>query len=142
MNTKSVSGVKDVDQSKLVRAVAAFLKKSGKLKNPEWAEIVKTATYKELAPFDSDWYYTRVASVARYLYYRPRGVGGFAKTYSGCYRRGVRPSRYHVGSHSINRRALQALEQLQWVEKDKENGGRRLTSQGKRDLDRIASRVK
>jgi len=142
MSSRPVSGVKDVDQSKLVRATAAFLKKSGKLKVPEWTELVKTATYKELAPFDPDWYYTRVASVARYLYFRQRGVGGFAKTYSGCYRRGVRPSRYHIGSHSINRRALQQLEGLAWVEKDKEGGGRRLTSQGKRDLDRIASRVK
>jgi small subunit ribosomal protein S19e len=116
--------------------------RSGKVKVPEWADLVKTAVYKELAPFDGDWYYTRIASVARHLYYRRRGVGGFARTYSGRYRRGVRPSRYHIGSTSINRRALQQLEELNWVEKDKENGGRRLTREGIRDLDRIASRVR
>merc|ERR1712137_722227 len=50
---KSVS-VKDVDQHKFVRALAAFFKKSGKVKQPEWTDIVKTAVYKELAPFDED----------------------------------------------------------------------------------------
>jgi small subunit ribosomal protein S19e len=36
---------------------------------------------------------------------------------------------------------LQALEAIKLVEKDA-NGGRRLTSQGFRDLDRIASQIK
>ena len=35
----------------------------------------------------------------------------------------------------------QALESLKVVEKDT-NGGRRLTSQGRRDLDRIAAQIK
>ena len=26
---------------------------------PEWTDIVKTATFKELAPYDPDWYYIR-----------------------------------------------------------------------------------
>ena len=39
------------------------------------------------------------------------------------------------------RKALQALEGLKLVEKDP-NGGRRLTSQGRRDLDRIAAQLK
>jgi ribosomal protein S19E (S16A) len=26
---------------------------------PEWADIVKTAQFKELAPYDPDWYYVR-----------------------------------------------------------------------------------
>merc|ERR1712179_388950 len=51
---KSVS-VKDVDQHKFVRALAAFFKKSGKVKQPEWTDLVKTAVFKELAPFDEDW---------------------------------------------------------------------------------------
>ena len=36
---------------------------------------------------------------------------------------------------------LQALEGLKLAEKDP-NGGRRLTSQGRRDLDRIAAQIK
>lgn len=26
---------------------------------PNWVDIVKTATFKELAPYDPDWYYVR-----------------------------------------------------------------------------------
>merc|ERR1712117_693626 len=106
--------VKDVDQQKFVFALAAFLKKSGKVKVPEWADIVKTSVAKELAPYDEDWYYTRLASVASHL----------------C-----------RGSGSVARKALQSLEQLKLVQKDA-NGGRVLTSQGRRDLDRIASQTR
>ncbi|RWS25364.1 40S ribosomal protein S19-like protein [Leptotrombidium deliense] len=144
MNSKVKSvGVKDVDQTALVKAVAAFLKKSGKLKVPEWVDLVKTGIYKELAPFEEDWYYTRCASVARHLYHRsPVGVGAITKIYGGRYRRGVRPSHFCRGGKSIARKALQSLEQLKWIEKDANSGGRRLTSQGVRDLDRIAAQVK
>jgi small subunit ribosomal protein S19e len=43
---------------------------------------VKTGTYKELAPYDPDWYYIRAASMARKLYLKPGiGVGKFKKIY-------------------------------------------------------------
>ncbi|XP_069919385.1 small ribosomal subunit protein eS19 isoform X1 [Oryctolagus cuniculus] len=51
--------VKDVNQQEFVRALAAFLKKSGKLKVPEWVDTVKLAKHKELAPYDENWFYTR-----------------------------------------------------------------------------------
>merc|ERR1711963_1196836 len=72
--------VKDVDQQKFVVALSAFLKKSGKVRVPEWADIVKTSVAKELAPYDEDWYFTRVASVARHIYVRsPVGVKTITK---------------------------------------------------------------
>ncbi len=37
---------------------------------------------------------------------------------------------------------MQTLEALKWVEKDSDKGGRRLTRQGRKDLDRIASQMK
>ena len=51
--------VKDVNQQEFVRALAAFLKKSGKLKVPKWVDTVKLAKHKELAPYDENWFYTR-----------------------------------------------------------------------------------
>ena len=51
------------------------------------------------------------------------------------------PSHWRRGSGSIARKGLQTLEQLKLVEKDP-NGGRRLTSQGRRDLDRIAAQIR
>lgn len=32
------------------------------IKLPQWVDIVKTATYKELAPYDPDWYYIRAGA--------------------------------------------------------------------------------
>jgi ribosomal protein S19E (S16A) len=30
---------------------------------PEWTDIVKTAKFKELAPYDPDWYYIRAGEL-------------------------------------------------------------------------------
>ncbi|XP_041535572.1 40S ribosomal protein S19-like isoform X2 [Microtus oregoni] len=62
--------VKDVNQQEFVRALAAFLKKSGKLKVPEWVDTVELAKHEELAPYDENWFHTRAASTARHLYLR------------------------------------------------------------------------
>ena len=42
-----------------IAAYASHLKRSGKLEVPTWVDIVKTGAYKELAPYDPDWYYVR-----------------------------------------------------------------------------------
>ncbi|KAM3654608.1 LOW QUALITY PROTEIN: small ribosomal subunit protein eS19 [Ammospiza maritima maritima] len=108
--------VKDVNQQEFVRALAAFLKKSGKLKVPDWADTVKLAKHKELAPYDENWFYTRAAST-RHLYLRGgAGVGSMAKVYGGRQRRGVR-QHFSRGSGAVAR-ILQALEALKVVEKD------------------------
>ncbi|XP_019629207.1 PREDICTED: 40S ribosomal protein S19 [Branchiostoma belcheri] len=133
--------VKDVNQQEFVKAFAAFLKKSGKLRLPEWVDLVKTAPHKELAPYDPDWFYLRAASTARHLYMRGGvGVGAMCKIYGGRKRRGTKPAKFRVCSRGVSRTVLQALEGIKMVEKDAA-GGRRLTSQGQRDLDRIAGQV-
>ncbi|KAK1795452.1 hypothetical protein P4O66_010624 [Electrophorus voltai] len=133
--------VKDVNQQEFVRALAAFLKKSGKLKVPDWVDIVKLAKHKELAPCDDNWFYIRAASTVRHLYLRGGvGVGSMIKIYGGRKRNGVCPSHFSVASKNVARKVLQALEALKMVEKDP-NGGRRLTPQGTRDLDRIAGQA-
>merc|ERR1712121_330242 len=134
--------VKDVDQQKFVVALSAFLKKSGKVRVPEWADIVKTSVAKELAPYDDDWYYTRVASVARHIYVRsPVGVKTITKIYGVRRNNGSTPSLCNSASGEVARKVLHTLEQLKLVTKDP-NGGRVLTPQGRRDLDRIASQTK
>merc|ERR1711971_266530 len=135
-------GVKDVDQQVFTKALAAFLKKSGKVKLPEWVDLVKTNVAKELAPYDEDWYYTRIASMARHIYIRsPVGVSTMTKIYGVRQNNGSCPSHWRRGSGSIARKGLQALESLKLVEKDA-NGGRKMSSQGRRDLDRIAAQIK
>jgi ribosomal protein S19E (S16A) len=60
---------------------------------------------------------------------------------SGRKRNGVCPSHFCRTSGSVARKALQSLEHLKLVEKNTD-GGRKLTPQGRRDLDRIAAQVK
>ncbi|ORY69017.1 ribosomal protein S19e [Pseudomassariella vexata] len=135
-------GVRDVDARLFINAYAAFLKRQGKLPVPGWVDTVKTGHGNELPPSDPDWFYTRCASVARQVYLRKTvGVGRVSKMYGSAKNRGVRPSHHVDASGSVNRKAMQALEKLQILEQDEEKGGRRITQQGQRDLDRIAQTV-
>jgi len=132
--------VKDVDQQAYVKVLSKFLQKMN-VKQPDYVSLVKTGKYKELPPCDPNWFLTRVASVARHIYFRnPVGVGALTKIYGGRERRGVKPSHFCTGSGSVARRALQTLEALKFVEKSAD-GGRILTSQGRRHLDRIAAQI-
>lgn len=133
--------VKDVDQDKIVQGVALFLKKSGKLKVPDNMDVVKTSKSKDLSPVNADWFYVRCASILRRMYHRgPIGVGGIKKIYGTRKRDGVCPSHFCRADGAVSRRALQALEHIKLVEKHAD-GGRKLTAQGQRDLDRIASQI-
>merc|ERR1712136_459199 len=136
-----MSSVKDVDQQKFVVGFADFLKKSGKMTVPEWADLIKLSRFNEQGPHNPDWFYVRAASMARHLYIRaPAGVGSFTKIYGARKRNGTAPSHFMRASQSVSRRVLQALESMALVEQDT-NGGRRLTSQGRRDMDRIAAQI-
>jgi len=68
MSTSRGINVKDVASDQFVVAYAAHLKRIGKIEVPKWADLVKTASYKELAPYDPDWYYIRAGT-------RPLGPG-------------------------------------------------------------------
>ncbi|KAG0334649.1 40S ribosomal protein S19 [Podila horticola] len=60
--------------------------------------------------------------------------------HGGTVNRGSRPSHHVKSSGSIARKVLQALEKINVLEAD-ENGGRKITVDGQRDLDRIAASV-
>ncbi|KAJ8479301.1 hypothetical protein OPV22_023028 [Ensete ventricosum] len=80
--------VKDVSPHEFVKAYSAHLEirqvfpvtdnalsvEQIKLELPEWTDIVKTGRFKELAPYNPDWYYIRTASMARKIYLR-QGIG-------------------------------------------------------------------
>nr|XP_042136113.1 40S ribosomal protein S19-like [Peromyscus maniculatus bairdii] len=71
--------VKDVNQQEFLRALAAFLKESRKLKVPECLDTVNPAKHKELAPSDENCFYREAASTAQNLYLRG-GAGTQANT--------------------------------------------------------------
>lgn len=123
--------------------MALFLKKSGKMKLPEWVDYVKLGPHKELAPVNDDWYYMRAASVARHLFITsPVGMAHLRRAYGGKKRNGNARSHNCPSSGAVMRKILQNLETLKMVEKDPNSGGRRLTETGRRDLNRIAGQVK
>ncbi|KAL1505800.1 hypothetical protein ABEB36_005277 [Hypothenemus hampei] len=134
--------LKDVDQHKFVKAFAQFLKKTGKLRVPEWVDLVKTSRAKELAPYDPDWFHIRCAAILRHIYIRsPVGVGSITKIFGTRKRNGTKPSHFCRSAGSIARKSLQSLEALKLIEKSPD-GGRKLTQQGRRDVDRIAAQIK
>jgi small subunit ribosomal protein S19e len=60
--------VKDVSPHTFVKGYAAYLKRTGKIEVPKWVDLVKTGTFKELAPYDPDWYYVRCGMSLPFLY--------------------------------------------------------------------------
>mmetsp|Transcript_15184 Transcript_15184/g.17723 ORF Transcript_15184/g.17723 Transcript_15184/m.17723 type:complete len:167 (+) Transcript_15184:209-709(+) len=138
---ESGTTVKDVSSHAFVKMYAEHLKRQGKIELPSWVDLVKTATHKELAPFDEDWYYVRAASIARHVYLRPHtGIGGLRKKYGSRARRGTKTEHFHQANSGLIRHILQQLEAIGVVEKD--GKGRIITSTGQQDLDRIAGNLK
>ena len=102
--------VKDVSSHDFVIAYAAHLKRIGKIEVPKWADLVKTSTHKELAPYDPDWYYIRAAAIARRVYLRGGiGVGAFKRIFGGRISRGTRPEKFATGSGSVCRHILKEV---------------------------------
>ncbi|KAJ2079949.1 Protein component of the small (40S) ribosomal subunit [Coemansia sp. RSA 988] len=133
--------VKDVSSQEFIKAYAAHLKRSGKLEVPEWTEYAKTGSFKELGPYDPDWFYVRAAAIARHIYIRGGvGIGALAKRMGDSKRRGTRPNHHANASTNVIRKIIQGLEKLGLLEKHAD-GGRKVTSAGQRDLDRISVQV-
>ncbi|KAG8934097.1 40S ribosomal protein S19 [Tulasnella sp. 418] len=134
-------GVRDVSADAFITEYASHLKRSGKLEVPNWVDISKTGCFKEQGPYDPDWYYVRAAAIARHVYLRKKvGVGALAKLHGGPQRRGVRPPRHRDASTQVQRKICQSLEKIGVLEL-LPDGGRRISQDGTRDLDRIATAV-
>ena len=56
--------VRDVPADAFIVALAEHLKKTGNIELPEWHDLVKTATHKELPPQNPDWFYIRAGGVS------------------------------------------------------------------------------
>merc|ERR1719510_85959 len=135
---RTVMTVKDVPAEKFIAAFAQHLKRQGRFEIPKWADLVKTGKFKELPPQDPDWLYIRTASIVRKLYIRGGiGVGAFRKIYGSQQRRGTCTNKFSKSSGKIARYILQQLEEMGLVEQD-DNGGRRISKEGQRELDTVA----
>jgi len=131
--------VYDVPPDKLINEAANAFKER-KIEPPEWAGWVTTGVHKERGPDQIDWWYVRLASVLRKIYvYGPIGTSRLAAHYGGKEDRGSKRYKARKGSRAIVRKALQQLESMGYVKKDK--SGRVITSEGQKFLDSIAKSV-
>ncbi|XGI82897.1 30S ribosomal protein S19e [Halorutilales archaeon Cl-col2-1] len=131
----------DVPGDKMVSRVAEELKDVDEVEPPEWAEFAKTGEHKELPPEESDWWYTRTASIIRKVYTEgPIGVSRLSKEYGGSKNNGSAPAHHERGSRNIIRTALQQLEDAGYVE-TVEAEGRRVSGEGRSFLDGVAEDV-
>lgn len=111
---------------------------------PGNVDYIKTGAFKELSPLDQDWYYTRTAAVARRIYQQQGlGVGALRRVFGGRSNKAgkVTPEHHAKAAGGIIRHALHTLETLGLVEIIAGGKGRRITSEGQRQMDLVAARV-
>ncbi|KAL7067879.1 putative 40S ribosomal protein S19 [Cryptosporidium serpentis] len=138
-----VKTAKDVPAGILIERFAQQLKKGGKMVIPEWVDHVKTSSSKELPPQDPDWLYIRAASILRHLYIRPNaGVGALSKFYGRKQRNGTSRNHSSTASRGLIRYCLLQLQGIGLVEFNSNTGTRRLSAQGQRELDSIATQCR
>ncbi len=134
----NLASVYDVSGSQLIKEIAKDLKENKKIKMPDFAYYVKTGSHRERAPQNPDWWYIRMASILRRVYISGNvNVESLRTYYGGKKRRGVRPPKFKKAGGKIIRLSLQELEKLGYVKKD-EKGGRAITKEGQKYLDKLA----
>jgi small subunit ribosomal protein S19e len=133
-----MANIYDVKASDVIRLTSERLK--DKIKKPAYMDFVKTGPNKERQPSDPDFWYTRNASILRYVYLNgPVGVSRLRTKY-GSRKEHVVHRRHHVkAGGSIIRDSLIELEKLKFVKSTK--AGRIITPQGKSFLDKICKEI-
>lgn len=135
----------DVNQEKLVTALAAELKRQHVVTPPDWAAYVKTGHHREHPPVDDDWWYVRAASILRTIYLRgPIGTQKLRVRYGGRKNRGVAPDKFFPAGGNHIRKILQQLEAAKLVKQEAKgvHKGRIITPLGRKLIHAVAGVVK
>ncbi len=131
---------RDVPSDKLIGALAEQVKSLPAVQEPDWARLVKTGSHAERPPQNSDWWFTRAASLLRKLYlHGPVGLGDLERAYGGTKALGFSPKHHRDAGGSAIRKALQQLEQAELVTKTPK--GRVLTPKGRAMLDKASRAI-
>lgn len=133
--------VYDVPADTLIEAIAEHLKKVPEVEPPQWAPFVKTGSHAERPPQQSDWWYTRAASLLRKVYlHGPVGIHKLESVYGGSKALAYFPKHHRDAGGAIIRNAMKGLEQAELMTKQG-NKGRVLTPKGVALLDKISKDV-
>ena len=130
----------DVPSSRLIGALAEQMKGLPGMQEPEWAHWVKTGSHAESPPTNSDWWFTRAASMMRKLYvHGPVGLTDFERAYGGTKALHYNPKHHRDAGGAAIRRILKQLEQAELVAKTPK--GRVLSPKGRAMLDRTSKQI-
>ncbi|MDY6818607.1 MAG: 30S ribosomal protein S19e [Halobacteriales archaeon] len=134
----------DAPADELIAAVASTLE--DEIDEPEWATFAKSGAGRELPPEQSDFWYTRAASLLRKVAIDgPVGVERLATEYgdkkAGSTRYRVAPAHRSDGSQKVIRTILQQLEEAGYIESGPSNEGRIASPEGRSLLDETAGDV-
>ncbi len=131
---------RDVPSAKLIGALAAQVRSLPALQEPDWARFVKTGSHAERPPQDSEWWFTRAASLLRKLYLRgPIGLGDLERAYGGSKAVAYFPKHHRDAGGSSIRKVLKQLEAAELVSKTPK--GRILTPRGRAMLDKASREI-
>jgi len=132
--------VHDVPSGKLIAALAVQMKEVPGVEQPEWSRFVKTGSHAERPPADSDWWYTRAASLMRKLYlHGPVGLGDLERAYGGSKALKYYPKHHRDAGGSSIRKILKQLEQAELVTKTTK--GRVISSKGRGMIDKVSKEI-
>lgn len=133
----------DIPPQVFIKKLAQYVKDNiDHVTPPSWAAYAKTGTFASRQPQNSDWWFTRCASLLRKTYIQgPIGVERLRAQYGGRKDQGTRPEHTGKGAGGNIRKIFQQLESAGLVENVKEQG-RMLTSEGRRLLDTLATEMK
>jgi small subunit ribosomal protein S19e len=132
--------VHDVPSDKLIAALAVQMKDVPGLEEPDWARWVKTGSHAERPPANSDWWFTRAASLMRKLYlHGPVGLSDLERAYGGSKALHYAPKHHRDAGGSAVRKILKQLEQADLVAKTPK--GRVLSSKGRGMIDRVSKEL-
>jgi len=128
----------------LIKFLARDLKDSFKIKEPKDVIFIKTGCFKELGPYDRDWFFTRAAAVFRQTYIAKKGwmtVGRLRRHFGGNQNMGHRPWHKRKAAGGNIRKAFQELVIIGMLEKNPTGRGHRCTKKGKKYLEKLARKV-
>jgi small subunit ribosomal protein S19e len=134
--------VKNVPADKLIAAITEYLKGNVKeVTPPAWSAYSKTGTHVERIPTQTDFWYSRAASLLRRLYIDgPVGTERLRSVYGGRFKKGMINEHFYKSGASALRKVLQQLETAGLVQK-KGTQGRILTDKGVSLIDRVAYKL-
>ncbi len=130
----------DVPADVLISRLTDTLK-SEDITQPSWIPFVKTGSHAEKPPHQSDWYYTRCASLLRKIYlHGPIGVNDLRSMYGGTKAVGYGGAHHRDAGGAIIRTAIHNLEKLGYLDKV-EGKGRTISHEGMKKIDRLSTEI-